>query len=219
MRKTGMKRMMGVLLAAVMAGSYIPSVPAAAADPEPELLLDFDFENLTANADIAAGTAKATGGYTLTASYDGAGRALHLDGSASQWLNVTKADGTSLLTGVEEMTVSYDIKNERTGTNWAFYAAPNGDTQDANVEHYIGFLHNGGNLTVERYNNTTGRPSSPTASVGSEWVHIDVVLSKEDTAIYVNGVENSRVASTYALKDILGENSILQIGKANWGSG
>ena len=73
-------------------------------------------------------TAKASGGYTLTDSYEG-GSALHLDGTAAQWLNVTAADGSSLLTGLEEMTVSYDIKNERTATNWAFYAAPNDSTQ------------------------------------------------------------------------------------------
>lgn len=43
--------------------------------------------------------------------------------------------------------------------------------------------------------------------------------SAEDTAIYVNGVESSRVASSYSLTDILGNNSILQIGKANWTTG
>lgn len=192
------------------------------ADPsqvEAELLVDFDFENLTAGQEIVTATAKATGGYGLADSYEGSGKALHLNGTSSQWLNVTKEDGTSLLTGVEEMTVSYDIKNERTATNWAFYAAPNTGTQQVNVEHYVGFLHNGGNLTVERYNNTNGRPSNPSASVGDGWMHIDVVLSKGDTVIYVNGVERARVDSDYSLLDILGSQSVLQIGKANWASG
>ena len=188
-------------------------------ETEAKLLLDFDFEDLSAGQDIVTDTAKASGGYTLTGSYDGSGSALHLDGTAAQWLNVTAADGSSLLTGLEEMTVSYDIKNERTATNWAFYAAPNGNTQLNTTEHYVGFLHNGGNLTVERYNNTNGRPANPSAAVGNDWVHIDVVLSKTDTAIYVNGVERARVDSDYSLLDILGGNSILQIGKANWASG
>ena len=117
------------------------------------------------------------------------------------------------------MTVSYDIKNERTATNWAFYAAPNDSTQLNTTEHYVGFLHNGGNLTVERYNNTNGRPANPSAAVGNDWVHIDVVLSTDDTAIYVNGVERARVDSEYSLLDILGSSSILQIGKANWAAG
>ena len=202
-------------------GEQQASFTVQVADPaeiEAELLLDFDFENLSAGQDIVTDTAKASGGYTLTDSYEG-GSALHLDGTAAQWLNVTAADGSSLLTGLEEMTVSYDIKNERTATNWAFYAAPNDSTQLNTTEHYVGFLHNGGNLTVERYNNTNGRPANPSAAVGNDWVHIDVVLSTDDTAIYVNGVERARVDSEYSLLDILGSSSILQIGKANWAAG
>ena len=158
-------------------------------------------------------------GYTQRiASYDGS-QALHLDGTSSQWLNVTKADGTSLLTGQDEITISYDIQNERTGTNWAFFAAPNTTTQEFQQEHYIGCMHSNGNLTTERYNNSGSRPASASASVGNDWVHIDVVHSAADTAIYVNGMESSRVASSYSLTDILGNNSILQIGKANWTTG
>ena len=220
-KKAGTKRMLAAFLALALAGSYIPSIPAAAEEPDAELLLDFDFEGLSAGQTITTETASASGGYTLTTSYDGS-QALHLDGTSSQWLNVTKADGTSLLTGLEEMTISYDIQNERTGTNWALYAAPSDATQgNPNGEHYIGFLHNSGNLTVERYNQPAGtsRPTCPSVFIGSEWIHIDAVLSGTDTAIYVNGIEQARVDSAYSLTDILGDNSILQIGKANWGSG
>lgn len=218
-RKAGTKRALAAFLAIAMAGAYIPSIPASAEGTDANLLLNFDFEDLSDGQEIATDTVKAVGGYTLADSYEGSGKALHLNGTSSQWLNVTKADGTSLLTGLDEMTVSYDIKNERTATNWAFYAAPNAETQEYAIEHYIGFMHNGGNLTVERYNNTNGRPASASAAVGNDWVHIDVVLSSEDTAIYVNGVESSRVDSSYSLTDILGDSSVLQIGKANWASG
>lgn len=210
--------MLAAFLALALAGSYIPSIPAAAEEPDAELLLDFDFEGLSAGQTITTETASASGGYTLTTSYDGS-QALHLDGTSSQWLNVTKAGGTSLLTGQDEITISYDIKNERDGTNWAFFAAPNTTTQEYQTEHYIGCMHNGGTLTAERYNNSGSRPASASASAGNDWVHIDVVHSAEDTAIYVNGVESSRVASSYSLTDILGNNSILQIGKANWTTG
>lgn len=220
-KKAGTKRVLAAFLALALAGSYIPSIPASAEEPDAELLLDFDFEGLTGGQSITTETASASGGYTLTTSYDGS-QALYLDGTSSQWLNVTKADGTSLLTGLEEMTISYDIQNERTGTNWALYAAPSDATQgNPNGEHYIGFLHNSGNLTVERYNQPAGtsRPMCPSVFIGSEWIHIDAVLSGTDTAIYVNGIEQARVDSAYSLTDILGDNSILQIGKANWGSG
>ena len=220
-KKAGTRRVLAAFLALALAGSYIPSIPASAEEPDADLLLDFDFEGLQGGQAITTETASASGGYTLTTSYDGS-QALHLDGTSSQWLNVTKADGTSLLTGLEEMTISYDIQNERTGTNWALYAAPSDATQgNPNGEHYIGFLHNSGNLTVERYNQPAGtsRPACPSVFIGSEWIHIDAVLSGTDTAIYVNGIEQARVDSAYSLTDILGDNSILQIGKANWGSG
>ena len=220
-KKAGTRRVLAAFLALALAGSYIPSIPASAEEPDADLLLDFDFEGLQGGQAITTETASASGGYTLTTSYDGS-QALYLDGTSSQWLNVTKADGTSLLTGLEEMTISYDIQNERTGTNWALYAAPSDATQgNPNGEHYIGFLHNSGNLTVERYNQPAGtsRPTCPSVFIGSEWIHIDAVLSGTDTAIYVNGIEQARVDSAYSLTDILGDNSILQIGKANWGSG
>lgn len=217
-KKAGTKRVLAAFLALALAGSYILSIPASAEEPDAELLLDFDFEGLTGGQSITTETASASGGYTLTTSYDGS-QALHLDGTSSQWLNVTKADGTSLLTGQDEITISYDIQNERTGTNWAFFAAPNTTTQEFQQEHYIGCMHSNGNLTTERYNNSGSRPASASASVGNDWVHIDVVHSAADTAIYVNGMESSRVASSYSLTDILGNNSILQIGKANWTTG
>ena len=208
----------GALTAAMVCNMGLASM--AWAEPEEDagtsLLADFSFDD--ENDALAGGNAKASGNYTLTDSYDG-GKALHLDGSSSQYLTVTGSDGSSLLTGVEEMTVSYDIKNERTGTNWAVYAAPTAGTQTYGKEKYIGFLHKSGNLTVERYNNTGSRPANPSAAVGSEWVHVDAVLSKTDTTIYVNGVKESSAESSYTLPELLGDSSILQIGKANWGNG
>lgn len=221
-KKAAGKKALAAFLAFAMAGAYLPSVPAAAAEPEANLLLDFNFDNLMDNQAIVTDTAIATGGYTLQDSYEGAGKALHLDETASQWLRVTDEQGGSLLTGLEEMTVSYDIKNERTDTNWALYAAPSDTTQgDPTGEHYVGFLHKDGSLTVERYNHVgnSNRPANPSAAVGTEWTHIDAVLSETDTAIYVNGIEQSRVDSAYSLTDILRDTSILQIGKANWGTG
>ena len=50
-------------------------------------------------------------------------------------------------------------------------------------------------------------------------MHVDAVLSKTDTTIYVNGVKESSAESSYTLPELLGDSSILQIGKANWGNG
>ncbi len=67
------------------------------------------------------------------------------------------------MTGVEEMTISYEAKQDRTA-KLAVYAAPNQDKQEYKKEHYIGLMQNGGKLTAERYLNTTGRPASAQAA-------------------------------------------------------
>lgn len=144
------------------------------------------------------------------------GKALYLDGSAS-YLDLKKTDGSSLLTGLQEITISYDAKPGRTDTNWGFFAAPNTTKQEYEKEHYIGALINGGKTTIERYNNNGPRPTNISAATGTDWVHVDVVLKKDATILYVDGLKQGVQASSYSLPDILGQNSIFQIGKANWG--
>ena len=181
------------------------------------LLADFHFND--EETGLTSEKARATGSYTLKESYDENGKALYLDGSASNYLTVTDQDGKSLLTGAEELTISYEAKPDRTTTNWVMFAAPNGNRQEYGKEKYIGILTNNGTTTAERYNNTNGRPKNPFVTTGSDWVHVDVVISKTDTVIYLNGVKQAQETSTYGVKELLGNSSILQIGKANWGSG
>lgn len=185
-------------------------------NPEPAatVLADFTFDNETDG--FIGGTAKASGSYTLENSYDG--KALYLDGSASNYLTVTNQEGGSLLTGLNEVTISYEMKPDRTTTNWVMYAAPDSHQQEYGKESYLGILENGGTTTAERYLNSGSRPANPSAKTGSDWHHVDVVVTKKETILYVNGTEQSRVESTKSLSDIFGETGILQIGKANWGS-
>lgn len=145
------------------------------------------------------------------------GKALYLDGSAS-YLDLKKSDGSSLMAGLEEATISFDVKPDRTSTNWGFFMAPNANKQEYQQEHYIGALINGGTTTVERYNNNGSRPASVSATTGTEWRHIDVVLAKGFTALYVDGMKQGVQESSHSLPAILGSNSIFQIGKANWGN-
>ena len=224
MKKFRLKKAMACITAAAMlaglsgsAGVGMTAVHAEGIDDH--LILDFDFENLTAGSEITGGGAKATGSYSLQDSYAGAGKALYLDGT-SQFLNATKEDGTSLLAGLKEMTVSFEMKSDRTATNWPFYAAPSTTTQPIGGngrELYFGLLVNGGNITAERYLN--GRSTCASTAMNSEWSHVDVVVSESDTTIYIDGIEKSRVESTNGLDSILGSSPILQIGKANWGNG
>ena len=46
-----------------------------------------------------------------------------------------------------------------------------------------------------------------------------MVLSETSIILYLDGVKVGAESNPFALTDILGEESVIQIGKANWGSG
>ncbi|MCB6416796.1 hypothetical protein LI221_17375, partial [Faecalimonas umbilicata] len=90
--------------------------------------------------------------YTLV-DHEGNGKALKLNGT-SQFLTVTKKDGSSLLTGMDEVEVSFQMKPSTSATNWGFFAAPNTNEQKYQQEHYIGVVNISGTVNAERYNNS-----------------------------------------------------------------
>ena len=193
------KRALSLILTVMMVSSNLPATVSAATTDVP-LLADFNFDDETNG--FAGGGAKATGTYTLQNSFDAEnGKAVYLNGS-SNYLTVTKTDGSSLLTGVNEMTVSFDAKIDRTATNWAFYAAPNANKQTYNNEYYIGGLYlSGSSLKIERYR--AGRSTCPETAVGMDWAHVDVVFAENSTALYINGVKKATANSSNSLSSIL----------------
>lgn len=216
-----------LMTTALLTGTISPGISQMkevhAADlPTP--ILDFDFEGLTADSEIQTSTASATGDYDLAESNTG-GAALSLDGKG-QFLSVTDANGDSLLTGKKTLTISYDAKLSKGQANWLMYASNSTAAPTFLQERYIGILHgpteDRNRMMAERYYNNGARPQSAIADVPdiySTWVHIDTVYNETDTIIYVNGEEKGRQASEYDISRILGDSSILQIGKANWGGG
>ena len=155
------------------------------------LLASFDFNTEPLDGKFVSNdvTAAIVGtGAALLDRDEAHGKALYLDGSAS-YLDLKKSDGSSLLTGQKEITISFEAKPARTDTNWGFYAAPNANKQDANKEHYIGALIKGGSTTIERYNNNGSRPASAAAVTGTDWSHVDVVLTEAETILYVDGTK------------------------------
>ena len=214
-------RVLAAFLATAMVGTYLPAIPAAAAggDGEPAVLAQFTFDD--AETGFAGGNAVANvnGTYELRDSMDAEnGKALYLNGNAANYLSVTDKNGGSLLAGKEEITLSYDEKPDQTGTNWAYYAAPTDGRQPlSGGERYIGTFHNNGNIKLERYKN--GRSDCVEESVGTDWAHIDIVYTENDTTLYVNGIKRDTVANVNKLTDILGDTGIFYIGRANWGNG
>ncbi len=102
------KRGLSLMMASAFALNSVP-VTALADDsakavlPEAELLADFTFD------DAATGF---SGGQAKSQRYLYIGgcrwkKAIYLDGSATNYLNVTNSDGSSLLTGKEELTISF----------------------------------------------------------------------------------------------------------------
>lgn len=213
------------------------NVESAAAASSGECIAYFSFDNafennaLSSDGSDDAKVTIAEGDASITTLGRDAylGNAVRLDGDC---LNVTTADGGSLLTGLRELTVSFYSKPDADNAAhqyWGFFAAPNGDTivDDPNTEgaydeQYLGVIANPTGITAERFNNTGVRPEKNAAynsALGNGWHHIVVVFSKEDTTVYVDGKPGSTVASEYAIDEILGDTSVLQIGKANWGTG
>lgn len=184
--------------------------------PEKKLLADFNFDAAPAEGEaFDGGNALATGSYELV-DHDG-GKALKLNGK-DQFLSVTDKDGKSLLTGVDELTVSYQTRPGSSATNWGFFAAPNDETQTYKSEHYIGVFDNGGKVGAERYNsNNQERPLVPSYQANEDnWYYVTAVFTKTETIIYVNGVERAREESKVDIAALLGNESICQIGHSTW---
>ncbi len=146
------------------------------------------------------------------------GKSLYLNGTGANFLNLTNAEGEALLTGLDEITIVFFAKVVGSGANWSVYMAPDVSSQVYAQEKYVGMLHNG-NLIVERYLNSGSRAPSISASdpIGT-WKKYALVIEEDATTLYIDGTKTT-LESSYKLSDILGSNSVVQIGKANWDSG
>lgn len=179
-----------------------------------EVIFSLDFDNETVEPSV--GKAKVNGAITYTDGFGNtAGKAAVLDGS--DFIEITKDDGTPLLAGLETFTVSFASKANK--QSWWFYAAPNANAQEYLHEKYVGVLDTGKAFKCERYNNSGERSAAAEGEHDSEWQYITLVYRRKSYTLYINGEEISRTASAAELKAILGNNPIAYIGKANWGSG
>ena len=167
----------------------------------------------------------------------------YLDLTGNKYLDVTKSDGTPLLTGQDSITILYKSYYQG-GKSWAFYAdsedttnvdAAKGSEASPNL-NYFGITEAG--TKVEKYgagrasgeyNDLIQDPGSmvlnaPPVSKNT-WKHIAVVIDhKEDGSETITLYQNGQVMGTSSnenaasLSEILGEDSIFRIGRANWGA-
>ena len=180
-----------------------------------QIIFDIDFDDATMTAAVGAATEGSNKG-TYAVSFNGT-MAYQFN---SSYFKPTAKDGTPLLTGLDEFTVSYWAKTESSTRNWTLFAAPDTSTQSYQKEKYIGLRDNGTNILSERYNNNGSRPSNIDVSgLKYGWKHIVLVQKQGSFELYINGELGRSQTSSYSVSGILGDNSVIQVGKGNWESG
>ena len=195
-------------------------------DPKPQdktLIAGFDFESNPENSVFIDPETGARAVITGTPAYG----TNQLDGSrsvtlsSSFWMELTKADGSPLLKGLDEFTVSYDVSSTAaTGNNrWAFFAARTLRAPKNSWEMYLGIQDRPTNVTVERFYNSGARPAfTHIVPAPSGWRNVEIVFGKNSTSIYVNGKFINSQDSNATIEDILGKaGGFAYIGRSNWG--
>lgn len=196
------------------------AAPAQATGDTPGPIASFDFEQAGTSFDGGEATGAVHGTASLVDGPDGKAAKL----GSGFWLNVTKKDGTPLLTGLDEVTISYDSKPDASSnTGWTVFAARSAATQTYQQEHYLGFLDKTSGITVERYDNAGTRNSAGNivhTATNAQWKHVDLVVSGQTAKLYVDQQLVSINTAGKTLTEILGASGgVLQVGKANWGGG
>ncbi|MCD7944126.1 MAG: leucine-rich repeat protein, partial [Clostridia bacterium] len=221
--KTKKTRLLCLILAFLLCVGVIPlSFLLVGADETATDYSDYIIANISfASADDLSG-----GGATATPvgdgmTYDDGESVTMTDGES--YFTVAKDDGTALLEGLTEVTISFDA-NTTGDTSWAFEVTSE-ESHSFGAEHYIGCLINT-SVLVERYSNEVSyRPAAAQASTtNNTWVHYDCVFFDDGcTAVYIDGELASMVEETdgfdLTLANCIGEDSVFRVGKANWVSG
>ncbi|WP_295832506.1 family 43 glycosylhydrolase [uncultured Microbacterium sp.] len=214
------------VLAATASGTPAIAAPvrtAAASAEAPPPVAFFDFDAPPVDGAFASGSARATvrGRADLVAGREGHGTAARL--SSQFWLDVRNTDGSAVLAGDDEVTLSYDsMPAASDNTGWTVFVAADAAAPTYGNERYLGILDRTGGMTVERYRNSGGRDASGNLSAEGRagWKHVDLVLSGNTARLYIDQKLVRTALDGPALDEILGSSGgVLQVGKANWGAG
>ena len=211
---------------AVQTTTTSANVRAAANTATADPIASFDFNSDPDDGAFASaqGDAKATVQGTVdlvNGKDDDNGKAAQL--GSGFWLNVTKSDGSALLNGLDDVTISYDSKAAATGGQWTVFAAPTAGAVNGSAPTYVGVLDRTDKTRVERYLN--GRASDiatidKNTGTKDAWKHVDLVISGKTAKLYVDKKFVASNVNGEDLKSILGgSGGVLQIGKGNWGNG
>ncbi|MGM9936218.1 MAG: beta-L-arabinofuranosidase domain-containing protein [Candidatus Ornithomonoglobus sp.] len=212
------KKCMSIVLSAAVVSSAFVGVSADNTPDNSPVLFSACFSS--DGAMVEKGKLEAFGNITYEPTDDG-NYAARFDGS-SAYFNLTKEDGTPLLKGEDEITVSMRTKNETHNINsWFFYAAPNSGVPNGRYRIYTGMYYDGGNtINYERWVYNDGNDSEKIKTQGSaDWQNIDVVIARDHTDLYINNkLIGTREYSGRELQTILGDSDeqIFYVGRSAW---
>ena len=189
---------------------------------EGDLVYALDFnENLNVASGSTVTTAVTKMGSGVTGYVDGVngGKAIQL--TSDNYLKLP----SETLAGYQSVTVSFAAKVDA-NASWLFYAAPN-DNEIVGAGHKEEYLGAGWKLDgyegirVQRFKNNGSRPAMNNASIPGQdqWFHVTIVFRVGKTELYINGERRGGVSSSVSLKQLLGSDPTVYLGRANWGDG
>lgn len=182
-----------------------------------KLIADFTFDSWEEGFQGAGATAAQIypdGGNIKLTSVENRGSVLEFtepQGDDNDGLSITNDEGTGVLDGVKEFTVSYDsFSNGGWFDAWVFYADGKGDTS---TNSYISIREE--SQTAIKAGRSGEDFSVDSGSAGA-WKHVDVVFGQHKTEIYVNGQMMGSCENNVTPIECIGNETDVRIGDSNF---
>lgn len=181
-----------------------PVDPEEPEEPQQEPIAEYTFDDGTL-AD-SAGTADLTASGTAAVATDAAqGKALKLDGSANGFASFP----AGFFDGRSTMTVSMDVKSEKTSGNFFTFAL------GADTNKYYFLRLRGGEVRSAITQTSWQNESAVTGTVaGGQWHRVDVVFDGAKMTVYSDGVKLGENAALNTTIGDLGTNLAGYLGKS-----
>lgn len=181
-----------------------PVDPEEPEEPQQEPIAEYTFDDGTLTD--SAGSADLTASGTAAVATDAAkGKALKLDGSSNGFASFP----TGFFDGRSTMTVSMDVKSEKTSGNFFTFAL------GADTNKYYFLRLRGGDVRSAITQTSWQNESAVTGSVASgEWHRLDVVFAGTTMTVYADGVKLGENAALGATIEQLGSDLVGYLGKS-----
>lgn len=194
----------------------------AESDDTEQLIAAYDFENSSDRLEDKSGNGV---------------QATLLDGNANNYrtengntyLDLTGNNAylslpAGILSGLSELTVEMTVRwiyPGVSGSNWAFYAAPNASAPNPGNYASIAFGESSVDTVNAQRQQGTYNPSDRFNAVAiwpsdNAWHTIKVIFEEYATTIYIDGTQVFKDTGSIALSDCIGQNGIVWFGGAAW---